>query len=88
MKFTPTHRSGNLWMKVTKLKARFRSHLQSRHMQTTALLPIRTSDGRLSYASYKDATEKAQIEAWARANGATVGAAALIRPPGALANIA
>jgi hypothetical protein len=43
---------------------------------TTSLLPIRTADGRLRYASYKDEAEKARILAWAQANNARVGNAA------------
>lgn len=59
-----------------------------RGMKTTNLLPVRTVDGRLSYASYADAAEKAQIEAWARRNNAVTGPQALIAPPGQLRNIA
>lgn len=59
-----------------------------RRMKTTNLLPVRTADGRLSYASYADDAEKARIEAWARANHAVAGPAALIAPPGPLRHIA
>lgn len=41
-------------------------------MKTTRLLPVRTADGRLHYASYADETEKQRIIAWAKANNATV----------------
>lgn len=58
-------------------------------METTQLLPVRTADGRLSYASYKDEQEKAQIIAWAEANNAKVGVAALLsQPQGLLARFA
>ena len=43
-----------------------------RGMKTTRLLPVRTSDGRLHYASYADDAEKQRIIAWAKANNATV----------------
>jgi hypothetical protein len=49
-------------------------------MPTTMLLPIRTADGRLIYASYKDETEKARIIAWAEAHKAQVGEAAKPAP--------
>jgi hypothetical protein len=39
---------------------------------TTNLLALRTPDGRLSYASYKDEQEKARILAWAQRNAAQV----------------
>lgn len=57
-------------------------------MKTTNLLPVRTADGRLCYASYADEAEKARIEAWAKAKGASVGPTALIAPPGPLRHIA
>lgn len=47
-------------------------------MKTTRLLPVRTSDGRLTYASYADEAEKERIITWAKENGATVGIAAQI----------
>lgn len=43
---------------------------------TTNVLPIRTADGRLLYASYKDEQEKARILAWAEEHDARVGEAA------------
>ena len=42
-------------------------------MKPLATLPIRTADGRLSYASYSDEAEKARILAWAKANNARSG---------------
>ena len=69
------------------VKARFMHGMQNHLMPTTALLPIRTTDGRLIYASYKDEAEKARILAWAEANNARVGEAA--KPePGILARVA
>lgn len=41
-------------------------------MKNTALLQIRTADGRLCHASYADEAEKLRIIAWAQANGAVV----------------
>ena len=49
-------------------------------MPTTATLPIRTADGRLIFASYKDEAEKARIIAWAKANNALYGEAAKPEP--------
>lgn len=49
-------------------------------MPTTATLPIRTADGRLIFASYKDEAEKAQIIAWAKAHNARYGDAAKPEP--------
>lgn len=67
-------------MHVTLVKARFMLEMQNRHMQTTATLPIRTADGRLIFASYKDEAEKARIIAWAKANNARYGEAAKPEP--------
>lgn len=53
---------------------------QTTPMPTTATLPIRTADGRLIFASYKDEAEKAQIIAWAKAHNARYGDAAKPEP--------
>lgn len=57
-------------------------------MKTIQLLPVRTADGRLCYASYADEAEKAQIVAWARRNKAAIGPQALTAGPGPLRHIA
>ncbi len=57
-------------------------------MKTTNLLPVRTADGRLCYASYIDEAERQRIVSWARANNAQTGPAALVSPPGPLRHIA
>lgn len=41
-------------------------------MKNTALLQIRTADGRLCHASYADEAEKLRIIAWAQAQNAVV----------------
>lgn len=73
---------------VTSVNSRFSENVKTVSMETTQLLPVRTADGRLSYASYKDELEKARIVDWAKAHNAKVGAAALIQPVGLLARIA
>lgn len=57
-------------------------------MQVTNLIAVRTPDGRLCYASYKDEAERAQILAWAKENKAVVGPAALNDNPDLLRKIA
>ncbi len=56
-------------------------------MKTTNLLPVRTADGRLCYASYADDAEKARILTWAKENKAVTGPAALVAGPGLLRNL-
>lgn len=41
-------------------------------MKTTQLLPLRTLDGRLRYASYATEEDRQQILVWAQENGAKI----------------